>query len=86
MALRSYEKFFTPLDYFCNNVYTVWASLVAQPVKSLPEMRGLPGLIPKLGRSPGGRHGNSLQYTCLEKSHGERSLGGYSLWGDKELC
>ena len=24
------------------------------------------GLIPGLGRSPGGRHGNSLQYSCLE--------------------
>ena len=23
-------------------------------------------LIPGLGRSPGGRHGNSLQYFCLE--------------------
>ena len=25
------------------------------------------GSIPGLGRSPGGRHGNSLQYSCLEK-------------------
>ena len=25
-----------------------------------------PGLIPGLGRSPGGGHGNSLQYSCLE--------------------
>ena len=24
------------------------------------------GLIPGLGRSPGGRHGNPLQYPCLE--------------------
>ena len=24
------------------------------------------GLIPGLGRSPGGEHGNQLQYTCLE--------------------
>ena len=24
------------------------------------------GLIPGSGRSPGGRHGNSLQYSCLE--------------------
>ena len=27
---------------------------------------GDPGLIPGLGRSPGGGHGNSLQYSCLE--------------------
>ena len=24
------------------------------------------GLISRLGRSPGGRHGNPLQYSCLE--------------------
>ena len=24
------------------------------------------GLIPGLGRSPGGGHGNPLQYSCLE--------------------
>ena len=24
------------------------------------------GLIPELGRSPGGRHGTALQYSCLE--------------------
>ena len=26
------------------------------------------GLIPGSGRSPGGGHGNPLQYSCLEKS------------------
>ena len=36
------------------------------------------GLIPGLGRSPLGRHGNTLQYSCLEKPHGQRSLVGYS--------
>ena len=28
------------------------------------------GWIPGLGRSPGGGHGNSLQYSCLENPHG----------------
>ena len=28
------------------------------------------GLIPGLGRSPGGGHGNPLQYSCLENPHG----------------
>ena len=42
------------------------------------------GLIPGLGRSPGGGHGNPLQYYCLENPHGQRSLEGYSPWGDKE--
>ena len=36
------------------------------------------GQILGLGRSPGGGNGNSLQYSCLKKSHGQRSLAGYS--------
>ena len=43
------------------------------------------GSIPGLGRFPGGEHGNRLQYSCLENSHGQRSLAGYSPWGCKEL-
>ena len=42
------------------------------------------GLIPGLGRSPGGGHGNPLQYSCLENPRGWRSLAGYSPWGQKE--
>ena len=42
------------------------------------------GSIPGLGRSPGGMHGNLLQYSCLENSHGQKSLVGYSSWGHKE--
>ena len=42
------------------------------------------GLISELGRSPGGRHGNPLQYSCLENPHGQRNLVGYSSWGCKE--
>ena len=43
------------------------------------------GSIPGLGRSPGGGHGNPLQYSCLESPHGQRSLAGCSQWGLKEL-
>ena len=38
-------------------------------VKNLPANAGDKkdmGLIPGLGRSPGGGHGNPLQYSCLE--------------------
>ena len=42
------------------------------------------GLIHSLGRSPGGGHGNPLQYSCLENPHGQRSLAGYGLWGHKD--
>ena len=33
---------------------------------------------------PGGERGNSLQYSCLENPHGQRSLVGYSPWDRKE--
>ena len=42
------------------------------------------GSIPGLGRSLQGRHGNPLQYSCLENPHGQRSLVGYSPWGQKK--
>ena len=43
------------------------------------------GSIPGSGRSPGQGNRNPLQYSCLEKSHGWRSLVDYSPWGRKEL-
>ena len=42
------------------------------------------GSIPGFGRSLGRGHGNPFQYSCLENSHGQRSLAGYSTWGHKE--
>ena len=57
---------------------------MGQQVKNLPATegaRGHTGLIPGLGRSPGGGHSNPLQYSC----HGQRSLVGYSPLGCKEL-
>ena len=44
-------------------------SQVALVVKNLPANEGHirdTGSIPGLGRSPGGGHGNPLQYSCLE--------------------
>ena len=35
---------------------------------AMQEIAGDLGSIPGLGRSPGGGHGNSLQYSCLENS------------------
>ena len=66
-----------------------WASLVAQMVKNPPALREIwvqsPGSGKILGRSPGGGHGNPLQYSCLENPHGQRSLAGCSPWDHKEL-
>jgi len=40
------------------------------------------GSIPRLGRVPGGGHGNRFQYSCLENPLVQT---GYSPWGRKEL-
>ena len=47
----------------------MWASQVVLVVKNLPANSGDgrdTDSIPGLARSPGGRHGNPLQYSCLE--------------------
>ena len=49
--------------------------------KEFPCNVGDLSLIPGLRRSPGGGHGNPLQYSGLENPHGQRSLAGYSPWG-----
>ena len=72
-----------------------WQSLVLRPsyipmgflvgpvVKNLPFNAGDTGLSPGSGRSPRKGNGNPLQYSCLEKSLGQRNLVGYSPWGHK---
>ena len=42
------------------------------------------GLIPGSERSPGGGHGNPLQYSCLENSVDRGAWWGYSPGGYKE--
>ena len=56
-------------------------------VKNLPanaEAAGDTGMIRGLGKSPGGGNGNTPVF-LPGKSHGQRSLAGYSPWGCKEL-
>ena len=36
------------------------------------------------GRSPGGGHGNPLQYSCPENPQGRRSLAGHTPWSRKD--
>ena len=53
---------------------------MALVVKNLPanagDARDL-GLIPELGGSPGGGHGNPFQNSCLEDPHRQSSLARY---------
>ena len=53
-------------------------------VKNLPAIASDAGLILGLGRSPRVGNGNPLQY-LPGKSHGQRSLKGYSPCSHKEL-
>ena len=58
-------------------------TMVKNPLISEGDARDV-GLTPGSEISPGVGNGNPLQYSCLEKSHGCRSLVGYSPWGCKE--
>ena len=55
------------------------ASLVEKSTCNVGDL----GSVPGLGRSPGGGHGNPLQYSCLDNPHGGR-LAGYSPWGHRK--
>ena len=54
-------------------------------VKNPPASVGDVGLIPGPRRFPGEENGNPLQYSCLENSHGQRNLAGYSPQGHEQL-
>ena len=60
-----------------------WFNLRGQLVKNPPAMQETP--VQFLGWEDPLEEGNSLQYSCLENPHGQRSLVGYSPWGCKEL-
>ena len=63
----------------CRTIF-LWASQVALVVKNLlanaGDIRDV-GSVLAIRRSPGGWNGNPLQYSCLENTHGQRSLVGY---------
>ena len=54
--------------YLGRQIGAIWASLVAQMVKSLPAMQEI--WVQSLGQedSPGDGNGNPFQYSCLEYS------------------
>ena len=66
---NSENVLFLPAQEVTSIYITEWASQVVLVVKNLPVNAGDikdTGSTPGMGRSPGGRHGNQLQYTCLE--------------------
>ena len=63
------HELFSPRYQKIRGLPTKWASQMVQVVNNLPakagDLRDM-GLIPGLGRSPRGGHGNPLQYSCME--------------------
>ena len=59
----------------------LWVSqvvlVVKNPSANAGDVRDV-GSMPRWRRSPGGGCGNPLQCSCLENTHGHRSLVGYS--------
>ena len=57
-------------------------------VKNLPDNSGdikNPGSIPRLGRSPGGEHGNPLQYSCPWRIPWMQEPGGLQSMGSQRV-
>ena len=75
-------KLFTLFIYFSSSLWCLGFPGGSDSTESSHNAGDL-GLIPGLGRSPGGGHGNPLQYSCLESPHRQRSLVGYSPWGSQ---
>ena len=76
------------MDIFMVPALKEGASQVVLVVKNPPANAGHVRNVsstPGLRRSPGGGHGNPLQYSHLENAHKKRSLTGYNPWGHKEM-
>ena len=57
--------------------------VVKNPLANTGDVRDL-GSVPGSGRSPGGRHGNPLQYSCLENAL-DRGAWQAAVYGIAEL-
>ena len=80
MRQKQKDEWKSWLDFdFIQSTTRKRASQVALVVKNPPanvrDVRDL-GSTPGSGRSPGGGYGSPLQSSCLENSHGQRSLVG----------
>ena len=75
------------LPVFTTASVNLGASQVAPVVKNLLASAGgirVMGSIPGVRWSPGGGHGNSLQYSCLENPMNRGAWRGYRPWGCPE--
>ena len=88
-SFHLYFYHLTPGYYLVLNYKRLLTILLSFPgdsaINNLPGNSGVSGSIPGLGRSPGEENDNPLQYSCLGKFQGQRSLGGSSPLGGTEL-
>ena len=72
-------KITSKYDIYVNIIYKSFpgASDSKEPTYKAGDLVSVPGL----GRNPGRGHEDSLQYSCLENTHRQRSLVGPSPWG-----
>ena len=86
MCVKETGRFLNERFDVCTRCF--WASQVTLGVKNSPARAGRCerlGSDPCIRRSPAGGHGNPLQRSCLDNSHGQRNLVGNSPWGGEEL-
>ena len=83
---------YVPIQGVTSDIYNMvlcwWTSPVAQWWRNLPAKAGDSrdrGSIPESGRSPGVGNDKPTPVFLPGKSHGQRSLAGYSPWGRKEV-
>ena len=77
-SLLEYSQVFEEIKEFTSNYITFNMLPRWLGGKESAYNAGDVGSIPGLGRSPWGRHGNPLQYSCWENPQGQRRLGGCS--------
>ena len=79
LSLQHCRQTLHPLSYLgqAHNQASQVTLVVKNPPANSGDIRGVDS-IPKWGRIPGGRHGNPLQYSCLDNPHGQRGLVGHN--------
>ena len=82
-TIHGVTKSQTWLKWLSTQEATIRTSPVAQMVKNMPAMQEIQ-FIPGLGRSSGEENGLPTPAFLPGKSHGQRSLAGYSPWGCKK--
>ena len=74
LELYSYRMFYSTWELYI--IHYTFPGGIKNPPDNAEDVQDV-SLIPGSGRSPGGGHGNSLQYSCLENS---KDRGVSRLW------